>query len=204
MKRKIIVLFALLAVVALCLAACGPSASDIEKMNDLFKVKYSKVTVVVSTKTAKTELTGSFALTFSNNETTIDYKFERVNTFEMDSNGNIADPDGDFIVTEEGTVVVRDGEIVDGDTSVNLPIEQLTVSGFNFQQSFFSNAKLIGAKFEADVTNPRQFTGNSTLNCSGMHVVVIRNVNTNTLTSMELTYTASNGAAVKINYVFTK
>ena len=205
MKKKITVLFALLTVALLCLVACGnPGVKDLQKINDLLKIDYSKVTVVVSTKTETVELNGNYTLTFDGSDTNIEYKFERVATFDVDSNGNIADANGDFIETVEGTAVVRDGFVVDGDKIVDLPIEEINVSGFSFKQAFFSNANINGAKFEADVTNPQQFTGDPALVCTNMHVIVIRNTNANTLTSIELTYTSENGAAVKISYLFTK
>ena len=205
MKKRIIALFALLTVVALCFAACNtPSLEDLQNINDLLKVDYSKVTVVVSTKTATAELNGNFTLTFDGDVTKVEYRFERINSFDVDDNGNIADAEGDFIETVEGEVAVRDGKIVDGDTSVDLPLDELTVGGFSFKQAFFSNSTLQKAKFEADVINPQQFTGNSGLDCTDMHVVVIRNTAAKVLTSIELTYTSENGAQVKLDYLFTK
>ena len=205
MKKRIILLFAFLTVVALLFAACSnPGVNDYQKIKDLLKVNYSKVTVVVTTQTSTLELNGSFTLTKNGNSTNIDYKFERVNSFEVGSDGSIADANGDFIVVEEGTVTVSNGQIVDGDENVDIPFDELNISGFSFKQAFFKNAKLNGAKLEADVVNAQQFTGNAALNCKDMHVVVVRNTKADTLTSIELTYTSENGAAVKISYLFTK
>ena len=205
MKKRIILLFALLTVVALLFAACSnPSVNDFQKINDLLKVSYSKVTVVVNTKTDDFELNGNFTLTDNGNSTIIDYKYDRINSFEVGSDGNIADADSEFIVTEEGTVEVRNGKIIDDGEIVDFPFDELNISGFSFKQAFFKNAKLNGAKLEADVVNAQQFTGNAALNCKDMHVVVVRNTKADTLTSIELTYTSENGAAVKISYLFTK
>ena len=206
MKKKILVLFALLLAATLLLAACGsnPSVNDLQEINDLLKIKYSKIEVRVNTKTDVAELNGSFTLTFNGENTNIDYTFDRINDFEIGSDGSVTAPDGDFMVTEKGTVVVREGKIIQGETVQDLPIDELTVAGFSFKQAFFNNATLKKAKFEADVINPQQFTGNVSLNCKNMHVVVIRNLADNVLTSIELTYTTQNGSEVKINYLFTK
>ena len=205
MKKKIIVLFALLTVVLLLFAACDgtPGVSDLQKYNTMLKAKYSTIQVLIKTKTATAELDGKFTLTFNGDETSIDYEFDRINTFDMEG-GNIADPEDGFIVHEKGTVVVRNGEILDGDESVELPLDEISISGYSFKQAFFSNANIKNAKFEADVSNPQKFTGNEALDCTNMHVVVLRNVNTNTLTRMDVTYTAKNGAEVELNYLFTK
>ena len=204
MKKKIFVIFALLTVALLCFTACNNTGvADYQKLNDLLKVNYTKVTLLVSTKTATAELEGNFVLTFDGDDVNVQYKFDRLNTFDVDDNGNIADADGEFIIHEEGEAVVRDGEIVDGDMSVELPIDELTVSGFSFKQAFFAKATFKNAKFEADVVNPQGFTGSNTLVCSDMHVVVFQNLNAGTLSNIELTYTA-NGADVTINYFFTK
>lgn len=205
MKKKVLLLFVLLTVALLCLTACNnPSVNDLQKINDLLKIDYSKVTVLVNTKTATTELNGNFVLTFDGEDTTIKYEFDRVNTFDADSNGNIAYPDGDFIVREKGEVVVRDGAIIDGDTNVQLNLNELRITGFSFKQAYFNNANLKNAKFEADVVNPQKFTGDEGLICDDMHVIVFRDINANILTKIELTYTAENGAEVKLSYLFTK
>ena len=204
MKKKIFLLFVVLTVATLCLAACvGPSVNDLQKINEQLKVDYSKITVVTNTKTETVELSGTFTLTFDGDETKIDYDYERLNTFDVDGNGNVANADGDFLVREKGTAVVRDNVIVNGE-NVAFDLAEIDITGFSFKQAFFSKASFKGAKFEADVVAPQKFTGNLALNCTDMHVVVIRNVNAGTLTSIELTYTSENGAAVKINYLFTK
>ena len=206
MRKRITLLFALLTVAVLLFAACDgtPSVADLQKYNDMLKVDYSEVTVVVNTKTAVAELNGTFTMTFVGEDTNIKYEFDRINTFDVDASGNAADAEGGFIVREKGEVVVRGKEIVDGDASVELPLDQLSFGGFSFKQAFFAKVNMKNAKFEADVVNPQNFTGNTSLVCTDMHVVVMHNVNTNTLTSIELTYTADSGAAVKINYLFTK
>ena len=205
MKKKILVLFALLTVALLLFAACNaPSVDELQNINDLFKLDYSKITVLVNTKTSVAELNGTFTLTFSSDGTTVKYSYDKINTFDVDQAGNVATPDGGFIVHKEGEVLVRDGAIVEGEATEELDLAQLGIAGFSFKQAFFSNATLKNAKFEADVVSPQNFTGHAALNCSDMHVVLIRNTTANVLTSMELTYTSENGAAVKLSYVFTK
>ena len=206
MKNRILILFVILALLSLCLVACynGPGVNDLQALNDLLQADYSAVTVVSNTKIDGVELNGNFALTFDGDETNIAYSFDKISSFEIDDNGNIADTDADFIETVSGIAVVRDGKVVDGDDSVDLPLSELTVKGFSFKQAFFSNATLQNAKFEADVVNPQQFTGNLALNCTDMHIIVIRNTVAKVITSLTLSYTSENGAQININYVFTK
>ena len=206
MKKKIMLLFALLLVALLAFTACsnGPSVADLQSINDMLKANYSSIKVVINTSTSTADLNGVFTLTFDGNDTKINYQFDRLNTFDIDGSGNVSDAQGGYIVSEEGEVVVRDGKIIDGDTSVDLPLDQLTIGGFSFKQAFFSNVNTKDAQFEADVVNPQNFTGNSSLVCSNMHVVVVRNTSAKVITSILLTYTSESGASVKINYLFTK
>lgn len=204
MKKKIFVVFALLLVSLLVFASCDLGTVNFQKFNDLLKIEYSEVKVVINTKTATEELNGTFTLKFAADETTIEYNFEKISTFEIGQDGSITAPDGDFITKKQGTIVLRDGEIVEGDVDVELPDElDVYAGGFSFKQAFFANAVTQNAKFEADVVNPQGFTGSNTLVCSDMHVVVFQNLNAGTLSNIELTYTA-NGADVTINYFFTK
>lgn len=206
MKKKIFVVFALLLVALMIFAACdmGPSVSDLQKINDMLKIDYSEVQVLINTETATAKFDGTFTLTFNGDEITIEYEFEKINTFEIGSDGSITVPDGDFITSEEGKIVVRNGEIVEGDTSVELPDELgVYAGGFSFKPAFFSNAVIKNAIFEADVTNPQGFTGSDSLVCTDMHVSLIQNLNTKSISNLELTYKA-NGAEVTITYLFTK
>ena len=206
MKKRIFVIFALLLVVLFLFASCdnAVSSSDLQQINDMLKLDYSKVQILINMKSQGSEYKGKFTLTYGD-DTTIEYEIERVNTFEIGDDGSIVTPEDGFITSKKGTVVVRDGEIVGGDVDVELPDELgAYVGGFSFKQAFFKNASSKGAKFDADVVDPQNFTGNTSLVCEDMHVTVVRNVNSNILTSMELTYIAANGAEVTINYLFTK
>ena len=206
MKKKIFVVFALLTVALMVFASCdlGPSVADMQKYNDMLKQDYSQVQVLINTKTATAEYDGTFTITFDGDEITIDYSFEQMNTFEIGPDGSIVAPDGGFITSKEGTIVVRNGEIVEGDVDVELPDELgVYAGGFSFKPAFFSNAVIKNAKFEADVTNPQGFTGSDSLVCTDMHVTLIQNINTKSLSNLELTYKA-NGAEVTITYLFTK
>ena len=205
MKKKIFVVFALLTVAILVFASCSLSVADMQKFNDMLKLNYSEVKVLINTETSMSALKGTFTLTFDGQETTIQYRFDKMNTFEIGDDGSITAPEGGFIVTKSGTVVVRDGAIVEGDVDVELPDELgIYAGGFSFKPAFFSNSVTKNAKFEADVTNPQAFTGNDGLVCTDMHVVVIQNLSAGVISSIELTYTADNGADVTINYLFTK
>ena len=205
MKKKILVVFALLTVALLVLSACDIGANDLQKYNDMLKISYSEVQVLINTKSTTAQLDGTFTLTFDGDETTVKYDFDKYNTFEIGSDGSIVAPDGGFVVSQSGTIVVRNGEIVEGDDSVELPEELgIYAGGFSFKQAFFANSSVNNAKFEADVTNPQGFTGNDSLVCSDMHVALIQNVSARAISNIVLTYVAANGAEVTINYLFTK
>ena len=206
MKKKIFVIFALLLVALFLFASCdlASGSADLQGINDMLKLDYSKVQILINTKSQGSEYKGKFTLTYGD-DTTIEYEIELLNTFEIGEDGSIATPEDGFVTSKKGTVVVRDGKIVDGDVDVELPDELgAYVGGFSFKQAFFKNVSSKGAKFDADVVDPQNFTGNTSLVCEDMHVTVVRNLNSNTLTSMELTYTSAGGAAVTINYIFTK
>ena len=204
MKKRIFVIFALLLVASLALASCDFGGSDLQQINDALKQNYSKVQILVNTKSQSGEYNGKFTVTYGD-ETRVEYEVEQANTFEIGDDGSITVPDGDFIVKKSGVVVVRDGKVVEGDVDVALPDETgVFVGGLSFKEAFFINVSNQNARFEADVVDAQNFTGNAAFVCQDMHVVVVRNLNSKSLTSIELAYFASNGAEVTITYLFTK
>ena len=205
MKKRIFVIFALILVALLALAACDNTlgGGNLQQINDALKLNYSKVQILVNTKSQSGEYNGKFTVTYGD-ETTVEYEVEQANTFEIGDDGSIVIPDEGFLVKKSGVVVVRDGKVVEGDVDVALPDETgIFVGGLSFKQAFFTNISAQNARFEADVTDPQNFTGNASLVCQDMHVAVVRNLNSKSLTSIELTYVAGSGAEVTITYLFT-
>ena len=198
MKKKILLLvIALVLVTALaCLAACDHYASSLQNIQSLLKADYSEIVLNVETKTNGITLNGNYTLTFDGDKTTVVYEFDRLN--ELDVNEENADS---YLTRVKGSAVVENGKVVQGDTSVDLP-QEVNFSGMSFKQAFFTNATTTNAKFEADVSNPKGFTGNNSLACTNMHVKVLHKANA--LTQMIITYVAQNGSNVTLTYLFTK
>ncbi|MCH5157228.1 MAG: hypothetical protein J1G02_05070 [Clostridiales bacterium] len=196
MKKKIWILVIALVIALTCLVACDSYASTLQNIQTLLKADYSVVTLNVTTVTSGITLNGNYSLSFDGDKTTVVYDFYRLN--ELDVNGDNADS---FITRVQGTAVVQDGEIVEGDKSVNLP-QEVNFNGISFKQAFFSNTTTTNAMFEADVINPQGFTGNNGFVCTDMHVKVM--YSQSALTTMVITYVSERGSDVSVTYAFTK
>ena len=206
MKKRIFVIFALLIVALLALASCNlaQGGGNLQQINEALKQNYSKVQILVNTKSQSGEYNGKFTFTYGD-ETTVEYEVEQVNTFEIGDDGSITIPEEGFITKKSGVVVVRNGKVVEGDIDVALPDETgIFVGGLSFKEAFFTNVSNKNARFEADVVDVPNFTGSASLVCEDMHVVVVRNLASKSLTSIELMYVAGSGAEVTISYLFTK
>ena len=194
MKKKFLLAIIALVMALTCLAACSNYASTLQKVQSLFNVDYSEVVVNIDTTTSGITLNGNYTLTFNDGKTTVEYAFDKLN--ELSDDGNNADG---YKSRVTGTAVVQNGQIVEG--NVKLP-DAVDFSGISFKQAFFANYTITGAKFEADVTNPRGFTGNSDFVCSKMHVKVL--YTQEAIGTMVITYVSEGGSDVSITYSFTK
>lgn len=198
MKRKIVIVAILLVLVLLCLTACNPLNETLEHINTLLKGKYVRVVLNVSTETSQVTLNGEYIFTFVDDKTTVQYTYDQLNGLSID--GDNADS---YLQTIKGSCVVhKDGTMTSDDVSVDLPLPDVGVSGLHFEKNFFNNIIVSDNAFEADVTNPKGFTGNNSLTCTNMHVVV--NFSVSSLYTLVITYVSENNANVTVSYEFSK
>ena len=197
MKKKIVFAIIALSLAVVLLAACGGGyKSTLQQITKLLKVDYSEITLNVTTTTNDIALNGNYTLTFEDDRTIIDYSYDKLNDLSLD--GNNADS---YLTRVSGRAVVENGVVVEGNTAEQLP-EEVNYSGISFKQAFFANYKMTGATFEADVRVPKGFTGNTSLECSNMHVTVM--YSKVALSKIAITYVSENGSNVSMTYLFTK
>lgn len=197
MKKRILLVSAVLVLVLVCLAACSGLDSTLTNINKFLKNDYSKVTVNVTTQTSKVTLNGVYNFSFDGDTTTVEYSYDKLN--ELNASGDNADS---FKSTVTGTAVVENGKVTSNGDSVDLPLGELDFTGLSFKEGFFAKTTVTPTTFEADVTNPKGFVGNSDFVCSDMHVKA--QFTNNSLTKIEITYVSSDYSNVTISYTFTK
>ena len=196
MKKKILLTVIALVLALVCLTACNKFESALKNVTSLLDVKYSKIALHVTTTTNGFELKGVYTFTFEKDKTTVDYSFDKLNELSLDGNN-----EEEYISTVTGTAVVKDGVIVEGDTSLELP-QEINLQRMTFRSTYFKNYTITSSKFEADVSNPKGFTGNKELKCSNMHLKIL--CRKDALSQIAITYLSEGGSKVKITYVFTK
>lgn len=195
MKKKLLFVVIALALALLCLAACNVKGDNLQDIaSALHDVKYSEVTVNVSTEKNGVKLEGEYVITFDGDSATVRYSFDKLNELNMEDNP------ADYITKVEGVATVQNGEIV-GD-NVSLENVQIDYTGFNFKSAFFSQVTRTGAQFEATVSNPQAFVGNSQFVGTNMHVTAT--IMSGAFSSLTVEYVSQNGAAVKAEYAFTR
>lgn len=207
MKKKILFLVIVLIVALTCLGACNGSTDKVcETLTDLLQLNYPIITIDVATTTSNVTLTGRFKLINNGDTINVEYSYEKLTTFDWFSVGipeniYIPTPDEDWKTTVSGTLVVKDDKIIEGNSSVDLPLDKIDFLGFSFKPAFFQNIKVTKSKFDANVINPQGFTGNdltSRWGVSDMHVNVLFG---DYISRMQINY-ASEGTQVEIVYNF--
>ena len=198
MKKKIVLVAAVLALVLICLTACNNIEGTLSNITKLLQEDYSVITLNVTTKTAEVTLNGTYTFTFGSGVTTVNYRYDVLN--ELDINGNNAD---EYKQTIRGTATVYDdGTMMENGSVVNLPLSEIDFTGLSFKAGFFANAKVSVDTFEADVKNPKGFIGNSDFICSKMHVRV--SFDGDSLSVLKITYVSANNNEVAVSYMFVK
>ena len=192
MKKRLLLLVIVLVVAFTCLAACGANQSTLDTISKQLKMSYSKIVINISTTSNGVTLSGRFDVSFNGDTTTIDFQYEQLSKFD----GSSAPSGFKTTVTGRATVV-GSNVTVEGDTD-ELPWDKLTM-GFTFKSAFFKHVKTADGIFEADVSNPQGFVGDSNFVGSGMHVYVKYG---SVLTQLRLRYTDDKGAAVAIYYTY--
>lgn len=191
MKKRILILIALLTVAVLVLGGC--MKFDYTQLNEMFSQNYSSVNVTVATTMNGETLTSTFDVTNSGSSATVNYSVQSFSQFD----GEIPDS---YITTQSGTVTGTVSNGVFMATGSDLPFTSLNMK-FRLDESYFADAVVTSSQFSAKVSRPQSFTGNGDLDCNDMQVKITFGEEIQTV---EISYTSANGASVSMEYTYTK
>ena len=203
MKKSIVLVISILAVVVLTFTACGVDSDVCDELNAMIKMDYTLVKMDVSTTTQGVTLDSSFTSQSAVNGTTVVYSVEKLASITTDSNGNYVMP-SKMIETKSGSATVKNGKIITqlGDP-IDIPISSLTAATLNFKSNYFASSKssVEGTEktLEATVSDIKGFTGNANFDGKNMTVQVKYNQKLSVIT---IDYLSNNGALVKVIYTF--
>ncbi len=197
MKKIVIGIAGVCALSTVFLAACnGGTAYD--KLNSLIAKTPSSVQLSVSVTLDGETLTGEYDTTATDGGYTVEYSYEKFNTFEETDGGYVV-PD-EIKSTFEGSIVVKDGKIVEQDgADADISFDQMTAAGLKFDAEYFKNEVSEDERFSADVTDPDAFLQGD-VDCTAMKVEV--RYNDEAIASLVISYTSSENAQVVIEYTF--
>lgn len=193
MKKRLFAIAILFALTITCLCACN--GVDYGKLNKTVQNSYSEINLTVEVTLDGETLTSTFHVKNDGNKSSVDYKVEQLVIFvepniPMERKREITGG----VIVQDGKVTQTTGEAVEG-----VDFESIVSTGISFKKSYFENAQMENEKFTADVVRPGMFMGSSVA-CSNMKVTVILGETP----KMEVTYTSTNNAAVKLTYEFVK
>lgn len=191
MKKRILILIALLTVAVLVLGGC--MKFDYTQLNEMFSQNYSSVNVTVATTMNGETLTSTFDVTNSGSSATVNYSIQSFSQFD----GEIPDS---YITTQSGTVTGTVSNGVFMATGSDLPFTSLNMK-FYLDESYFTDAVVTSSQFSAKVSRPQSFTGNGDLDCNDMQVKITFG---EAIQAVEISYTSANGASVSMEYTYTK
>lgn len=192
MKKSI--LFILIFTLIFSLIGCGepdpePTVFDtITSMLALDDYFYASMTVTENTSLGK--LNSSYELS-GREKTDVSFTFEAFVPFDPNS-----PPPTELKVTYRGSMVIRDGEIVNQSGDVlNVSVEEIRAGNLSFKAEYFTDVNEIDGLVSATVINPEGFMGVS--GATGMTVQVSYNTR---ISSITIAYTTKNGNTVSIIY----
>ena len=191
MKKRILILIALLTVAVLVLGGC--MKFDYTQLNEMFSQNYSSVNVTVATTMNGETLTSTFDVTNSGSSATVNYSVQSFSQFD----GEIPDS---YITTQSGTVTGTVSNGVFMATGSDLPFTSLNMK-FYLDESYFTDAVVTSSQFSAKVSRPQSFTGNGDLDCNDMQVKITFG---EAIQAVEISYTSANGPSVSKEYTYTK
>ena len=176
--KKLIIIFAALSMLLMCMTACsesgdseqkpdpkpdptpgGSDTSDVQSVYDLLdelaSEDYSNIKIDIEVATGFATLHSSYDLTNRN----VVYRIEKLNT--LPSDGNLTDLPSSPKTTVTGYALIENGQVVelDGDSDIDLPSYNELRGSFNFSEGNFTNVVSEGGYFEADVISPSSFFG---------------------------------------------
>ena len=130
MKKRILILIALLTVAVLVLGGC--MKFDYTQLNEMFSQNYSSVNVTVATTMNGETLTSTFDVANSGSSATVNYSVQSFSQFD----GEIPDS---YITTQSGTVTGTVSNGVFMATGSDLPFTSLNMK-FYLDELYFTDA----------------------------------------------------------------
>lgn len=193
MKKVFYVTLALVLALVL-LASCTSYGEALNKVSDLLKQDYSKLTVSVTSVRDGLELTALFNVEFGE-KTTVNYTVKEMSKLNIEG-GN---PDS-YINEYSGSAVVENGKLTENGKETDLPIEGLNFGEFNFSERNFSDIEATATSLKAKVTDPKGFAGNNSFVASDMKLTAL--FSAEAISELTVEYTSQNGANVLTVYRF--
>ena len=221
--KKLLIIFAALSMLLMCMTACSgsedpeptpdpkpnpaPGGSDssdssdssdtesvYELLDELADEDYSRVDIDVEVETGFAKLYSNYSVTRSS----VIYSIEKLNL--LPSDGNIADLPTSYKTTVTGYALIENGRVVefDGSQDVELPSYSELRGNFSFDEHNFANAYTGDGYFEADVISPTSFYG-AYVDMSALRIRV--EYTNSALTEITITYRTQN-ATVRTVYNF--
>lgn len=196
MRKKIINVLSILALFAILLCACGvDDADNYEKLNKLILDAQSDFTVSVTMEfDSDVSLLGVFEVVSNGSEKTVNYSIEQF--VELD----ISDVSENQKEVITGTATVQNGNVFGGDNAEDIDFISIASPEISFVSDYFDKAKFENGSFSADVKNCRDFL--NTVEFSGSEMTVTVKFG-DSLKTIELVYTSTDGAEVKVVYDFS-
>ena len=186
-------LLVVLVVAFVCFAGCD---SVYKSLNKIINDNYDNITVTITTEQDGFTLTSTFSVKNTNGQSIVNYSVQ--NFLPIDANAGVS---GDGIETKVGTVILKDGKVVEqtGDP-VDITFGDVTNINLHFSESNLADVTDENGIFSAKVTNPQRFMDSPSLTCSDMTVMFAYEGSANY--TVVIRYLSEAGAAVTINYTF--
>lgn len=202
MKKHIFSIVTICAM-ALCLGGCSlfaptPSTTDdgndsYDALNTMLHADYSQIAITVTnTFDADTVLKSEYTLTYAESSVTVTYQVERFSELSLDGATTWKTTLTGEAVIENGTVVSTRGD----DIGLTADIAEISL---NFREEYFENVQLTGIFLIADVKDPSGFFGSEVAGSDMKVDATFLNI----FCDMNITYTATAGNQVEIQYNFT-
>lgn len=197
--KKVISLICVMVMLVLCVAGCGKKENKptiYETINNLIDKEYSVVNLSVKTTMGNETLKGTYTINKENNFTLIEYSYEMLNGFS--EVGGVIIPPTEEKSTISGSMKVKDSKVIEQNgESVNIPVEQLSINGLTFDESFFTDIQDSDGLFSAKVSKVKDFLGFE-LNCTDMKITV--NYTTDKISKVNIQYISESSSNIEIQY----
>lgn len=189
MKKFLLVAMCVLTLVCLC--ACKKDMY--KKMDEIVSADYAQINISVETTKGNDKLSSQITVKNQENKSTVDYNVEMFTKITSDQIPE------NYKTTYIGKVEMTDGVVTSetGDKIDLLDFSKAVSIRCRFDKTYFSDAEFVEGVFTAKVLAPRQFMGDSSLNCSEMDVRFEYEAEQKVLT---ISYVDNKGVSVKIIY----